>query len=231
MFFAWCIRKYLFIKINNMNQIFKYNGNAKCSAKSLKVHILAMDFWFWRYCSMKKDCQLKSSCWISNVVSKRFYDGHGKYSPELSRYFIMRRCQLNFDMFCATSALDISWRCLNHPNMLIFSLWSLSFVSCRWKIYWSALIPRNLSCPEKFFVAPLISCVLSCTNTASFIVITLAHEHGFNEVKNSCIKSEYYSIFDDYDVNFNHIWMNGVWFHMEEYGVFRVLDLFGHTSI
>ena len=141
MLFAWCIRKYLFIKINNMNPIFKYNGNAKCSAKGLKVHILAMDFWFWRYTSMKKDCLLKSSCWISNVVSKRFYYGHGKYSPELSKYFIMRRCQLNFDMFCATSALGISWRYLNHPNMPFFPCGAF------------LLYPVD----EKFIEAPLFS--------------------------------------------------------------------------
>ena len=30
----------------------------------------------------------------------------------------MLRCQLNFALFCVTSALDISWQQLNHPNLL-----------------------------------------------------------------------------------------------------------------
>ena len=35
----------------------------------------------------------------------------------------MYRCQLNFAMFCATSALGISWQHLNHPNLLIRSVY------------------------------------------------------------------------------------------------------------
>ena len=31
----------------------------------------------------------------------------------------MYRCQLNFAMFCVTSALGISWQHLNHPNLLV----------------------------------------------------------------------------------------------------------------
>ena len=31
----------------------------------------------------------------------------------------MYQCQLNFPMFCATSALGISWQHLNHPNLLV----------------------------------------------------------------------------------------------------------------
>ena len=31
----------------------------------------------------------------------------------------MYRCQLNFAMFCVTSALHISWQYLNHPNLLV----------------------------------------------------------------------------------------------------------------
>ena len=32
-------------------------------------------------------------------------------------------CQLNFPMFCATSALGISWQHLNHPNLLVRSVY------------------------------------------------------------------------------------------------------------
>ena len=35
----------------------------------------------------------------------------------------MYRCQLNFAMFCVTSALGISWQHLNHPNLLIRSVY------------------------------------------------------------------------------------------------------------
>ena len=31
----------------------------------------------------------------------------------------MYRCQLDFAMFCVTSALSISWQHLNHPNLLV----------------------------------------------------------------------------------------------------------------
>ena len=50
---------------------------------------------------------------------ENFYNSHGKYKPELNEYFQMYRCQLNFAMFCVTSALGISWQHLNHPNLLV----------------------------------------------------------------------------------------------------------------
>ena len=47
----------------------------------------------------------------------------GKYKPELNEYFHMYRSQLNFAMFCVTSALGISWQHLNHPNLLVRSVY------------------------------------------------------------------------------------------------------------
>ena len=41
----------------------------------------------------------------------------------LNEYFHMYRCQLNFAMFCATSALGISWQHLNHPNLHVRSVY------------------------------------------------------------------------------------------------------------
>ena len=35
----------------------------------------------------------------------------------------MYRCQLNFAMFCVTSALGISWQHLNHPNLHVRSVY------------------------------------------------------------------------------------------------------------
>ena len=45
---------------------------------------------------------------LSLALWRKFYNSHGKYKPELNEYFHMYRCQLNFVMFAATSALGIS---------------------------------------------------------------------------------------------------------------------------
>ena len=58
---------------------------------------------------------------LSLGLWRKFYNSHGKYKPELNEYFHMYRCQLNFAMFCVTSALGISWQHLNHPNLLVRS--------------------------------------------------------------------------------------------------------------
>ena len=39
--------------------------------------------------------------------------------------------------------------------------------------------------------------------------ISLPHENGFSKVKDSYIKSAYYSICDDYGVNADETWMHG----------------------
>ena len=49
----------------------------------------------------------------------KFCNSHGKYKPDLSEYFHMYQCQLNFALFSATSALGISWQYLNHPSLLV----------------------------------------------------------------------------------------------------------------
>ena len=56
---------------------------------------------------------------LSLALWRKFDNSHGKYKPELNEYFHMYRCQLNFAMFCVTSALHISWQYLNHPNLLV----------------------------------------------------------------------------------------------------------------
>ena len=58
--------------------------------------------------------------WALSIAHWRnFYNSHGKYKPELNEYFHMYPCQLHFVMFCSTSALNISWKHLNHPNLLV----------------------------------------------------------------------------------------------------------------
>ena len=49
----------------------------------------------------------------------------------------------------------------------------------------------------------------------------MPHDDGFSKVKNAYIKSAYYSICDDYDVDFpDEAWMYGDWFYTTDYGTF-----------
>ena len=79
----------------------------------------------------------------------------------------MYQCQLNFVIFAATSALGISWQHLNHPDMLV----------------------RSVYICHVYFHVRLILHELG---------ISLPHEDGFSKVKNSYIRSAYYSICDDW---------------------------------
>ena len=125
-----------------MNTIFKYNANAKYSTNNLKGGYNSNNFSLLdiyldekgpsvkiQLLNIFKDHHIEAkpslttvgyAKWpLSNSLWTKFYNGHGKYWPELNGYFHMYRCQLNFGMFCATSALSISWQHLNHPNLLV----------------------------------------------------------------------------------------------------------------
>ena len=60
---------------------------------------------------------------LSLALWRKSYNSNCKYNPALNEYFHMYQCQLNFAMFCVTSALGISWQHLNHPNLLIHSVY------------------------------------------------------------------------------------------------------------
>ena len=60
---------------------------------------------------------------LFNALWLKFYNSHGKYRPELNEYFQRYEYQLSFAMFCATSALGISWQHLNHPNLILLSVY------------------------------------------------------------------------------------------------------------
>ena len=92
-------------------------------------------------------------------------------------------------MFCAIIALCISWQHLNHPNLLVRSVY-------------------------RFHVYFRVRLILYDLGTS------LPHEDGFSKVKNSNIKSAYYSICDDYNVNEAETWMYGDWFYSTVYGIF-----------
>ena len=91
-------------------------------------------------------------------------------------------------MFYVTSTHGITWQHLNHPNLLVPSVY-------RFHVYFHVrLILHELG-------------------------ISLPHEYGFSKVKNAYIKSAYYSICDDYDVNANKTWMYGDWFYTTDYAI------------
>ena len=61
-----------------------------------------------------------SDSWKLN--NKVFIALHSR-KPKLEEYFHMYRCQLNFALYCASSALSVSMQHLNHPNMLFRSVY------------------------------------------------------------------------------------------------------------
>ena len=62
---------------------------------------------------------------LSLALKRKFYNSHGKYKPELNEYFHMYRCQLNFALFAVTNTLGIFWQHLNHPKLLVRSVYRL----------------------------------------------------------------------------------------------------------
>ena len=50
--------------------------------------------------------------------------------------------------------------------------------------------------------------------------MNLPHEDGFSKVKNTYIKSAYYSVCDNYGVDADEKWMRGDSFYMTDYGMF-----------
>ena len=81
----------------------------------------------------------------------------------------MYRYQFNFALFCATSALDISWQHLNHPNLLVRSVY-------RFHVYFHVrLILRDLgiSLPHKMVLARLKMLTLNVHLTVSVMTMVL----------------------------------------------------------
>ena len=128
-----------------MNTMFKYNANAKYSTKDLKGGYNSNNFLLLDVYLDEKGTSVKIQLpnifrdhhivakprpttagdeWpLSLALWRKFYNSHGKYKPELNEYFHMYWCQLNFAMFCVTKALGISWQHLNHPNLLVRTLY------------------------------------------------------------------------------------------------------------
>ena len=128
-----------------MNTTFKYNANARYWTKYLRggynsnnislldvyldekktsVKIQLPNIFKDRHIVAKPRPPTAGDEWpLSLALWRKFYNNHGKYRSELNEYFHMYRCQLNFAIFCATSALGISWQHLNHPNLLLRSVY------------------------------------------------------------------------------------------------------------
>ena len=128
-----------------MNAIFKYNVNAKYSTKDLKggynsnnfsllnvyldekgpsVKIQLPNIFKDHHIIAKPKPTIAGDEWpLSLALWRKVYNSHGKYKPGLSEYLRMYRCQLNLAMFCVSSALGISWQRLNHPNLLVHSVY------------------------------------------------------------------------------------------------------------
>ena len=60
---------------------------------------------------------------LSLGLWRKFYNSPGKYKPELNEYFHMCRCQLNFAMFPAASAIGISWQHVSYPNLIVWAVY------------------------------------------------------------------------------------------------------------
>ena len=103
-----------------MNTIFKYNANAKYSTKDLKGgynsnNLSLLDrkqtlikiqlpnvFKDHHIVAQPTPTTVGYDEWpLSLALWRKFYNSHGKYKSEIKEY----RCQLNFAIFCATSAL------------------------------------------------------------------------------------------------------------------------------
>ena len=106
-----------------MNTIFKYNAYAKYSTKDLKGSYNSNNFSLLDVYLDEKEISVKIQLpkifkdyyivaqpkpttvgdeWpLSLALWRKFYNSHGKYQSEIKEY----RCQLNFAIFCATSAL------------------------------------------------------------------------------------------------------------------------------
>ena len=114
-----------------MNMIFKYNLNAKRSTKYFKgsynsdifpllnvyldekgplVKIMLPNIFKDHHIIPKPKPEIVGNKRpLSLALWRKFDNSHGKYRPELNDYFHMYRCQLNFAMVSAISALVISW--------------------------------------------------------------------------------------------------------------------------
>ena len=103
----------------------------------------------------------------------KLYNSHGKYKPELNECFHMYQCQLNFSLFCATSALGIFWQHLNHANLLVGAVY-------RFHVYFHVnCMTWVFCCHMKMVSAKLKMLILKVHITVSVMTMALMWiKHG-----------------------------------------------------
>ena len=136
-----------------MNTIFSYNVKANYSVKDLKWGYNNINFSLLDICLDEKWPPVKMQ--PLNIFKDRHIVakpstmavGHDEWPlsnallTKLNESFHMYWCQLNFALFCTTSALGISWQHLNHPNLLVRTVY-------RFHLYFHVrLIIHNLGTP------------------------------------------------------------------------------------
>ena len=122
---------------------FQYNSNVTYSTEDLASSNSTVDLVMQKiYLNESESVQLKFMAILKDhkiipdiEKNRHSYDGdswklsnqvfitlHSR-KTKLEEYFHMYRCQLNFALYCASSALGVSMQHLNHPNMLIRSVY------------------------------------------------------------------------------------------------------------
>ena len=122
---------------------FQYNSNATYSTEDLaisnstvelvtqKIYLNESESVHLKFMDILKDHEIipdieknrhsyDGDSW--KLIKKVFIALHSR-KPKLEEYFHMYRYQLNFALYCASSALGVSMQHLNHPNMLIRSVY------------------------------------------------------------------------------------------------------------
>ena len=179
-----------------MSTIFKYNANAEYSTKDLKGAYNSNNFSLLDVYLDEKETSVKTQLpkifkdhhivaqpkpmtvgyneWpLCLALWKKFYNYHGKYRPELNKYFYMYRCQLNSAMFTVTSALGISWQHLNHPSLPVRSVY-------RFHVYFHVLLilhELGISLPHEGGFSKVKNAYIQST------YYCICHDYGVNADK------------------------------------------------
>ena len=189
---------------------FQYNSNATYSTEDLassnstvelvrqKIYLNESESVQLKFMDILKDHEI-----IPDIEKNRHsYDGDSwklsnkvfialhSQKPKLEEYFLMYRCQLNFALYCASSALGVSlMQHLNHPNMLIRSVHRFHMY------YHMRLILYRLK-------------------------VALPREERYKKTNNPYSKEDYFQVCDEYCVDPLEVWLFGDWFYTKEWAVF-----------
>ena len=195
-----------------MNTIFKYNANANYSTKDLKGGHNSNNFSLLDLYLDEKGPSVKIH--LPNI----FKDHHVVAKPSPTT--------VGYDEWSLSIAL---WRKFynshgkHKPELkeffdiyqcqsILAMFCSISALGISWQhLNHSNLVVRSV---YRFHVCFHVRLILHGLG------VFLPHEDVFSKFKNTYIKSDYYSICDDYGVNLDETWMYGDWFYTINYGIF-----------